>query len=247
MKLFHLPVFFLFATLLTWSACNDSGQHSEELLREFEEDSTLMQGQRNQGDEDHFTEEIPFYERLNEYESKDRVFWQKPNLVIDQLGDLSDKVVADIGAGSGYFSRRLAYKAKKVLAVDIEQRFIEFMDSIKVVELPEEFQDRFETRLAEPMDAKLNPNEVDVVLIVNTYIYLADRVAYLKHLKPSLKKGGRLVIVDFKKKRIPMNQPPAELRIPLYQVEMELTTAGYRLLRSDDTSLDYQYIIIATI
>ena len=189
-------------------------------------------------------EESSFEERIAAYESKDRVFWQKPDLVINRLGDLSEKTVADIGAGSGYFARRLAFKANRVIAIDIDDKFIEFMDSIKRVELPAEIQERFETRLATTEDARLQADEADVVLLVNTYIYIPDRVAYLARLKQGLKPGGKIVIVDFKKKRMPLQTPPDVLRLPLHQVENELEEAGYRWLASDDTSLDYQYIVI---
>lgn len=187
------------------------------------------------------TDAHSFEAQVQAYESKDRVFWQKPELVISKMGDLSDKVVADIGAGSGYFARRLAMRAKRVIAIDIDPRFIHFMDSLKMVEQ----LDRFETRLAEPMDPRLDSGEVDIVLMVNTYLYLPDRVAYLKNLKKSIKPGGRIFIIDFKKKKIPITDPPARIRIPLYQVEQELEAAGYRIVESDDTSLDYQYIIVA--
>ncbi len=187
------------------------------------------------------TAEDDFHQQIRAYESKDRVFWQKPELVISKMGELSDKVVADIGAGSGYFARRLAMRAQRVIAIDIDPRFIHFMDSLKMVEQ----LDRFETRLAEPMDPHLKPQEVDIVLMVNTYLYLPQRVNYLKHLKKSIKPGGRIFIIDFKKKKIPITDPPAHIRIPLYQVEQELEQAGYRIIESDDTSLDYQYIVVA--
>lgn len=190
---------------------------------------------------------ISFEERLEQYENKDRVYWQKPDMIIARLGNLSNKVVADIGAGSGYFARRIAYKAKKVIALDIDPQFIEFMDSIKSVELPRELYHRFETRLASPTDSHLKPAEADIVLIVNTYIYLPNRITYLEELRSRLKPGGRIVIIDFKKKRIPMTNPPANIRIPLHQVEDEVETAGYNLVFSDDTSLDYQYILMAKI
>ncbi len=182
-----------------------------------------------------------FEAQIRAYESKDRVFWQKPELVISKMGQLADKVVADIGAGSGYFARRLAMRARRVIAVDIDPRFIRFMDSLKMVEQ----LDRFETRLAEPMDPHLEPGEVDIVLMVNTYLYLPQRVRYLENLKKSIKPGGRIFIIDFKKKKIPITYPPARIRIPLYQVEQELEAAGYRIVESDDTSLDYQYIVVA--
>ncbi len=190
-------------------------------------------------------EEESFDTLLQQYESKDRMFWQKPELVIAMLGDLSDKTVADIGAGSGFFARRLVHKARKVIAIEIDPRFIAFMDSIKRVELPMELQNRFETRLAEPQNSHLKPGEADIVLLVNTYIYIQDKEAYLRHLLDVLPKGGRLVIVDFKKKRLPMKNPPQAWRMPLYQLEQQLEEAGFTLLVSDDTSLDYQYIVIA--
>ncbi len=190
-------------------------------------------------------EEESFDTLLQQYESKDRMFWQKPELVIAMLGDLSDKTVADIGAGSGFFARRLVHKARKVIAIEIDPRFIAFMDSIKRVELPMELQSRFETRLAEPQNSHLKPGEADIILLVNTYIYIQDKEAYLRHLLEVLPKGGRLVIVDFKKKRLPMKNPPQAWRMPLYQLEQQLMEAGFTLLVSDDTSLDYQYIVIA--
>lgn len=185
-----------------------------------------------------------FEEKVANYESKERLFWQKPDLVIDRLGDISEKTIADIGAGSGYFARRLAHKAQRVIAIDIDQQFIDFMDSIKVVELPTEYQDNFETRLAYPDDPNLEPNEADIVLIVNTYMLIQDRVAYLRLLKEGIRPGGKLVIVDYKKKRIPLPAPPQSIRLPLFQVENELEEAGYELLEADDTSLDYQYIVM---
>lgn len=91
--------------------------------------------------------------------------------------------MADIGAGSGYFARRLAYKAKHIIAIDIDEQFIQFMDSIKRGQLPAEVV-RFETRLATTDNSKLKPEEADVVILVNTYIYIPDRVNYLAHLQP---------------------------------------------------------------
>lgn len=227
----------LLALLTGLMACGNGPDSSDPIEDPFQ-DTTLAVDIPAAG------EESTFEERLATYEAKDRVFWQKPDLVIDRLGDLSEKTVADIGAGSGYFARRLASKAKHIIAIDIDEQFIQFMDSIKLVELPVEAQSRFETRLATPEDSKLRPEEADVVILVNTYIYIPKRVEYLTRLKQGLKKGGTIVIVDFKKKRMPVQTPPDELRLPLHQVENELEEAGYTWLASDDTSLDYQYIVI---
>ncbi len=232
-------VFFAFLLLLSgiWACGDGSSGQSGQYEDPFRDTAGV-------DEDDIWGEGDTFEEKIATYENKERVFWQKPDLVIDLLGDLSEKTVADIGAGSGYFARRLAHKAKHIIAIDIDEQFIEFMDSIKIVELPSDVAQRFETRLATPEDSKLRNGEADVVIIVNTYIYIPDRVAYLARLREGVKPGGKIVIVDFKKKRMPLKNPPDEIRLPLHQVENEIEEAGYRWLASDDTSLDYQYIVI---
>lgn len=179
-----------------------------------------------------------------DYVHTDRVIWQKPELVIDLLDDLSNKTVADIGAGTGFFAFRMVLKAKKVIAIDIDPRFISYLDSVKVLELPENYQDRLETRAATADDPNLRENEVDVVVIVNTFMYIKKPVEYLKNLRQGISDGGQVLIVDFKKKRTPIG-PPSEYRVPLFQVEEQLYEAGYKNIKAKDTFLDYQYIIIA--
>lgn len=173
-----------------------------------------------------------------------RAIWQKPGLVISKLGNLSEKVVADIGAGTGYFSFRLSSKAQKVLAIEIDPRLIKYMDSTSQ-ELPEAYRSRIETRLAKPEDPLLKENEADVVLIINTVAYISDPEAYFKILRKALKPEGQIMIIDYKMKRLPINAPPKSERIYLDVVEDLLIKTGYEVVQTDDTSLDYQYIIIA--
>ena len=181
---------------------------------------------------------------LEDYDNTNRVVWQKPEVVIDLLGNLEGKTVADIGAGTGFFAFRMAPKAKKVIAIDIDPRFISYLDSLKAFELPEEVQNKIETRLALPNDPKLGPAEADVVIIVNTFMYIKDQVAYLENLKRSISDGGILLIIDFKKKLTPLG-PPSQIRVPLFEVEEKLIRAGYRDVSTNDTALDYQYIVTA--
>lgn len=180
----------------------------------------------------------------DDYTHTDRVIWQKPNMVIELLGDLSDKTIADIGAGTGFFSLRLTPKAKKVIAIDIDQRFVSYLDSIKHLQLPEAMQGKLETRLATPTDPSLAPEEADIAIIVNTIVYMNNRIAYLKTLKKGIRPGGQLLIIDFKKKRTPVG-PPQELKVPAFQIEEELYQAGYKEVLVNDTALDYQYIVLA--
>ena len=181
-----------------------------------------------------------------DYINTNRVIWQKPDMIINMLGNLENKTVADIGAGTGFFALRLAPRAKKVIAIDIEKRFIDYLDSVKVFELPEELQPRLDTRLVPPDDPQLAPGEADVVLIVNTYMYLRNRVGYLKTLWQGVSEGGKLIIVDFKKKRTSIGPPPSHERIPVFQVEEDLYEAGYSDVYVNDTALDFQYIVTAT-
>ncbi len=178
-----------------------------------------------------------------QYESADRVIWQKPDLVIEQLGDVKGKVVADLGAGTGYFSRRIAYKGARVIAIDIDPRAILWMEEQKA-RFPIELRDRLVIRLAEPDDSKLTSQEVDIVLLVNTYSYLIRRVEYFERLQETIRPGGFVVIIDFKKKETPFG-PPVEDRLDVPTVERELRSAGYTILKVDEESLDYQYIIKA--
>ncbi len=189
------------------------------------------------------TEEVSNEENLyNIY----RDYWQNPLGVIQQLGDLSGKTIADIGAGPyGYFSIQLASKtrASKVIAIDIDQEAIDFMDEAKKLLKPD-VAEKLETRLVLPNDPKLEVGEADIVLIVNTAIYFENRIQYFKNLRKGMSKGGKLVVIDFKMRNSPIG-PPTENRIPLGQMEGELSKAGYKMLESDDRTLEYQYIVIA--
>lgn len=173
----------------------------------------------------------------------EREVWQKPNMVISRMGDLSDKTVADIGAGYGYFTFRMAQAANKVIAIDIDSAALQVIDEKKKF-LDAEIRDRIETRLCTPADPNLLEGESDLAVFVNTYIYLADRTAYLEKLKRGISPGGRLLIIDFKKKNLPFG-PPAEYKLGLSEVEQELIAAGWEQIQSDDRSLDYQYIVTA--
>lgn len=184
-----------------------------------------------------------YKELVSENEQPNRIIWQKPDLVLSKLGPLENKVVADIGAGTGYFSFRLARKGARVIAIDIDPNAIEWMRLQKNRFTPE-VRGNLDIRLADRDDPNLGPGEADLVLMVNTYIYLNDRVQYLENLKNGIKPGARLVIIDFKKKST-MVGPLVDERISLLEVEKDLKSAGYSILNSDDRSLDYQYIITA--
>ena len=121
---------------------------------------------------------------------------------------------------------------------------MDYIDSLKTT-LPTSIQSKIQTRLTDPSKSGLKNEEADVAIMVNTYMYIRNRVNYLEKLNEALSSKGRVLIVDFKKKRIPVDQPGAKARIPLYIVENELIKAGFKIIDSDDRSLAYQYIILA--
>ncbi len=181
---------------------------------------------------------------INKDENKNREKWQKPETVIALLGDLKDKSVADIGAGTGYFTFRIAMKAKKVIAIDIEKDYLDILDNLKE-KLPDEIQSRIETRLAKVNDPLLKPNEVDVVVVINTFSFIKNKKQYLEIVRKDLKPNGKIFIVDFKMKNLPIDAPDKKERLPLNKLENLLEDAGFKNIKSDDTTLDYQYIVIA--
>ncbi|HOY12895.1 MAG TPA: class I SAM-dependent methyltransferase [Saprospiraceae bacterium] len=173
-----------------------------------------------------------------------RSSWQKPSAIIDKLGDLSEKVVADIGAGSGFFSFRIAMKAAKVIAIDIDKDMIDLIN-LQKMNMPGEINSKIETRLVGPQDPAIKKYEVDVAVIVNTITYINNRQAYLKKIYEVLPQGGKLMIVDFKTKNLPIDAPPISERIAEDKIVQDLHQAGFKEVDEDNVTLEYQYIIIA--
>ncbi len=180
----------------------------------------------------------------------ERSNWQKPEFIINSLGNLEGKTLADLGSGAlGYFVFKIIGRTaiEKVIAIDIDEEAIHTLNVLKSA-LGKDKSDKIDIRLAETNDPKLLDNEVDILLIVNTIAYLPNRLEYLKSLKSKLKDGGKIIIVDFKTKRIPeyVDAPPYSERIYLDIIEEELYQAGYQDIITDDTTLEFQYYISAS-
>jgi cyclopropane fatty-acyl-phospholipid synthase-like methyltransferase len=155
--------------------------------------------------------------------------------VMDTLGLAAGKNVADIGAGSGWFTVRAAARvgpAGTVYAVDINPEAIHYIDE-RVRKLSTR---NVQTILSAPDDPKLPPQTVDAVLLLKTYHEVADPVALLQHLRPALKPGARLGIID-------KNGEAANHGINRKIVIDEAARAGYRLVDTydfvKDDGMDY--------
>jgi ubiquinone/menaquinone biosynthesis C-methylase UbiE len=155
--------------------------------------------------------------------------WQLPDRVIETLAIKPGQIVADIGAGTGYFTVRLAKSAPaaRVYGVDIEQSMVDYLSQRAMREGLKNV-----TALRGGSDRTNLPEPVDVVLIVDTFHHIPQRVAYFTALKKLMKPGARLAIVDFKKDS--PEGPPREFRFTPDEISAELGKAGFSLQRQDD-------------
>jgi ubiquinone/menaquinone biosynthesis C-methylase UbiE len=153
-----------------------------------------------------------------------REAWQMPAKVIEALGLKPGMSVADIGAGTGYFSMRLAKTSADltVFAVDIEPAMVTHLKNRAM----SEHLKNVVPVLAGAASPNL-PKPVDLVLIVDTYHHLPSRVAYFRDLRKSLTPAGRVAIIDFRKES--SEGPPVEFRFSPQQIEDEMRQAGFRL------------------
>jgi ubiquinone/menaquinone biosynthesis C-methylase UbiE len=196
----------------------------------------------NQGQANAHMNQQSFSDLANSFESGERDEWQKPDEVIATLGDLHGKSVMDIGSGTGYFSFRLLKAGAKVICADVDQRFLDHISKRK----DEMHISDTEMELRKvPFDSSLlKPSEVDVVLIVDTYHHIENRIAYFSEVKTGLKPGGKLVVVDFKKEDSPVG-PPKKMKMSAMTIVKELKEAGFTTVETNQDLLPHQYIINA--
>jgi ubiquinone/menaquinone biosynthesis C-methylase UbiE len=175
------------------------------------------------------------------FESPERAAWQKPDEVVAALGVKAGMTVADIGAGTGYFSRRFAQvvgPAGSVFAVDLEPNMLVYLRQ----RAEQDGQANLIPVLASQDDPRLPDGSVDLIFICDTWHHIRDRVNYARRLQQDLAPGGRVVIVDFLPGELPVGPPP-EAKLSADQVKAEFAQAGYRLAGSPDL-LPYQYVLI---
>jgi arsenite methyltransferase len=172
------------------------------------------------------------YARVLEDPGRDA--WQKPHEVVAALNLQPGQVIADIGAGTGYFARRFARHAGKVYAVDIDKKLLDILGKDAPANVT--------AVLASPDDPKLPPASVDVIFFCDVLHHIESRGPYLQKLRRALKPGGRIVNVDFYKKPLPVG-PPVEMKLSEEQVIAEFKGAGFRL-RERREFLEYQYFLV---
>lgn len=173
-------------------------------------------------------------------EDPGRDAYQKPQEVMQALAIRPGEVIADIGAGSGYFSLRLAHHVGpegRVYAVDVSADMI--------LHLNRRIRDAGLLNIASvlaPPDDPLLPQPVDRFLFVDVWHHVEDQAGYLARMRKLLKPGGQVVMIDFHKKDLPVG-PPVEMKVAREDLVRQMEQQGFTLLR-EHTFLPYQYFLV---
>lgn len=174
-------------------------------------------------------------------EEAGRIYWQKPEKVVERLNIRAGDVIADIGSGTGYFSVLFAHKTGKnglVYAVDIDRYMVGYLEKRIVAE----GLDNIKNILARPDDPLLPDASIDLAFLCNTYLFIDKRDQYLAKIQKLLNKDGRLAIVSYNKIESPEG-PPMHIRVSRETTIQEAEKAGFRL----DTEfffLPYQHFLV---
>lgn len=224
-------------SLLLFISCSDN-QHHEKHAKS--NPNKHQKQEMEHGSINEHMHEKSVEELIKEFESPERDAYQQPSKVLNYLGDLNGLTVIDIGAGSGYFSVKLAEKGAKVIAADVNDEFIAYVQK----RIKENNLQNIETRKIPYDSPNLQDKEVDMVLVVNTYHHIENRDVYFSKVKKGTKDNGELIIIDFFKTKVPVG-PPSNHKLSIDEVVQELKKAGYGSFRIIADLLPYQYIIIA--
>ncbi len=178
---------------------------------------------------------------LGMLEGPDREAWQRPDQIMDALGLADGSVVADLGAGGGWFTVRLAKRVGPnglVYAEDIQPQMIEAIHR----RVAREGLGNVVPVLGLADNPALPSSSLDAALMVDTLYEVENRQQLLTNVRDALKAGGRLGVVEYRSDGGGPGPAPEE-RMPSQQVVRAAEAAGFRLLRHEQF-LPYQYLLI---
>ena len=168
--------------------------------------------------------------------------WQNTEEIMERLGINTGDVVADIGAGSGYFTIPFAGKVGTegmVYAEDIQQGMLDYI-SKKVDKLQ---MNNIRIILGNIDDPKIPDNSLNLAFVANTYHELEKPLLLLNNIKLDLRSDGKLVIIDWDPIKESPFGPPNEVRVPVDTVIKEAEDAGFNFLEKHDF-MPYHYFLI---
>lgn len=174
-------------------------------------------------------------------EDPQRDAYQKPHEVLTALNLKPGEVIADIGAGSGYFTFPIAHHLGpegKVYAVDVS--------SDMILHLNRRIRDLKTTNvvsvLADPDDPLLPEQSVNRFFICDVWHHVESPSKYLGMIKKMLKPGGQVIMIDFHKKELPFG-PPMAMKIAREDLVKQMESNGFRLA-NEHSFLPYQYFLV---
>jgi arsenite methyltransferase len=174
-------------------------------------------------------------------EDPKRDTYQKPHEVMTALNIKPGEVIADIGAGSGYFTFRLAHfvgDKGKVYAVDVSPDMIRHVNR----RIRETMTTNVVTILADNDDPLLLDRSVNRFFICDVWHHVENQTKYLSLMKKMLKPGGEIVMIDFHKKELPFG-PPMQMKIAREDLIKQMETNGFRVSK-EHTFLPHQYFLV---
>lgn len=187
------------------------------------------------------TQERPLQDRIATMERAERDTWQKPGEVVSALQLKNGDVVADIGAGTGYFSRPLAKAVApngRVYAVDIAADILEYLQRRAL----QGNIHNIVTIVSQPHDPMLPVNSVDLAFFCDVTHHLDHRIDFYRKLLPALKPHARMAIIDYPPDSPHHPHNPGQL-VPRSQVVSEAQQAGFKYVK-DFQFLPYHYFLI---
>ena len=166
---------------------------------------------------------------------------EDPDRAIDVMKIAKGSTVADIGAGSGYMTVKLARKVGpdgKVFANDIQQGMLDLLNK----RLAKSKITNVSTVLGTQDDPRLPLEAIDLVLMVDVYHELSQPQLMLRHIKASLKPGGRLVLLEYRKEDPNVPIKP-EHKMSVAEAKLEVEAEGFKLTKTNE-DLPRQHILI---
>ncbi|HEU4734811.1 MAG TPA: methyltransferase domain-containing protein [Kofleriaceae bacterium] len=171
-------------------------------------------------------------------ERADRAEREQPDRVLDALKLDPHSTAADVGAGTGYFTRRLARRVARVLATDVQPEMLELLTAAAA----REHLTNIEAIHAGEHDAALPPGCCDLVLLVDVYHELSDPPGVMAGIRRALTERGRLVLIEYRGEDPRVAIKP-EHKMTLAQIQRELTGLGFAFVESLEFLPDQRVVI----
>ena len=174
------------------------------------------------------------------FERSDRAVWQKPDEIIKELHLTVSEKIADIGAGSGYFTFRFARAVPegKVYAIDIAPEMLRHIHHKARVENIA----NIEVVKASPDDPHV-PSDTDLVFICDVIHHVSDKKAWLAKVFSQMRTGSKLVVVEFKEGDLPEG-PPEKIKIPKSRLISMIEENSFKLTADSASLLPYQTFLV---